>query len=36
MRSENMTLQLTIWRQKDRFEAGNMVDYTITGVSPEM
>ncbi len=31
-----MTLKLKIWRQKDSFEAGKMVDYTITGVSPDM
>jgi succinate dehydrogenase / fumarate reductase iron-sulfur subunit len=36
MSSENMTLKLKIWRQKDSFEAGKMVDYTITGVSPDM
>ncbi|MDE2142070.1 MAG: succinate dehydrogenase/fumarate reductase iron-sulfur subunit, partial [Elusimicrobia bacterium] len=30
-----MTLTLKIWRQKDAHDAGRLVDYTVTGVSPD-
>jgi succinate dehydrogenase / fumarate reductase iron-sulfur subunit len=34
--SDNMNLKLKIWRQKDNKTKGNLVDYTISGVSPDM
>ncbi len=33
---ENMTLHLRVWRQKNTSSKGRMVDYTLTGVSPDM
>ncbi len=33
---ENMTLNLRIWRQKNRQSSGKIVPYTLTDVSPDM
>jgi succinate dehydrogenase / fumarate reductase iron-sulfur subunit len=32
----NMTVHLRIWRQRNSASEGRMVDYTLTGVSPDM
>ncbi len=34
--TQNMTLNLEIWRQKDRDQAGSFASYAIAGVSPDM
>ena len=36
MSSENMTLNLKIWRQKDKDSEGKLVDYRVEHVSPDM
>lgn len=36
MSSENMTLNLKIWRQKDKGSEGKLVDYRVEHVSPDM
>jgi len=36
MSSENMTLKLKVWRQKDSFDKGRMEEYDLGGVSPDM
>jgi succinate dehydrogenase / fumarate reductase iron-sulfur subunit len=33
--NKNMTLKLKIWRQKSATEKGEMVDYTLDGISPD-
>jgi len=33
--NKNMTLKLKIWRQKSATDKGEMVDYTLDGVSPD-
>lgn len=34
--SGNMNLTLKVWRQKDTTSKGKMVDYKVTGISPDM
>jgi succinate dehydrogenase / fumarate reductase iron-sulfur subunit len=34
--SKEMTIQLKVWRQKNRNSSGELVDYTVTHVSPDM
>src|SRR5689334_15600658 len=34
--NHNMNLTLKIWRQKNAKEAGKIVDYKVTGISPDM
>ena len=36
MSEQLMTLNLKIWRQKDQHSAGQMTDYQLSGVSPDM
>ena len=36
MSSENMTLNLKIWRQKGAKTEGKLVDYRVEHVSPDM
>ena len=34
--TETMSLKLKIWRQKNKADKGQMVDYNLDGVSPDM
>ena len=34
--NENMSLNLKIWRQKNRTDKGQMADYKLDNVSPDM
>lgn len=36
MSEGNMNLNLKVWRQKDKNDPGKMVDYQLSGVSPDM
>src|SRR5687768_13477339 len=36
MSSENMKLNLKVWRQKDASDKGRMADYKLDHVSPDM
>lgn len=36
MSTENMNLTLRIWRQKNSTDKGGLVDYKVSGVSPDM